>query len=242
MADTDPDNPTIEFIVSDTGIGMNQAQLAKLFRPFTQVDASMTRKFGGTGLGLTISKSLANALGGDLSAECVLNEGCTFYLTVPTRTSNEFDQFTASPGDIQVYNQNTVQSKASPKASDLNVLLVEDSLDNQKLISFFLKKSGFEVTLAENGQIAADIVMKEKRSFGVILMDMQMPVLDGYEATKLLRQEGYTGPIVAITAHGMSDDREKCLAAGCDDYLTKPIKREQLVDVVTHYSQTVECS
>jgi CheY-like chemotaxis protein len=125
-------------------------------------------------------------------------------------------------------------------SADVRVLLVEDGPDNQRLIKYTLKKYGAEVTVAGNGQEALDIVGSAKRngeSFDVILMDMQMPVLDGYQATRYLREQGYQGAIVALTAHAMSDDRQKCLDAGCDDYTTKPIDREILLAKVAQYVQ-----
>ena len=146
-------------------------------------------------------------------------------------------------------NRQDAEPSTTPKVKlNCRILLVEDGLDNQRLISFLLKKAGAEVALAENGQVAVDKVLTtfsessqkqddEKEPFDVILMDMQMPVLDGYEATRQLRQQGYTGPIIALTAHAMKEDRQKCLDAGSDDYMTKPIDREQLVTMVAKYDQ-----
>ncbi len=119
------------------------------------------------------------------------------------------------------------------------MLLAEDGPDNQRLIAFLLKKAGADVSLAENGQIAHDLALTEK-NFDVILMDMHMPVMDGYTATGKLREAGYTGPIVALTAHAMSTDRDRCLEAGCDDYMTKPIDRKKLISLVAEYTARQE--
>ncbi len=238
--------PHMLFEVIDTGIGMEPEQLESIFEPFTQADETMTRKFGGSGLGLTISKRLANMLGGRLSVESKLGEGSTFRVTVPTGSLDGV-RMLDRPADA-VLHQPDAPVKAGAEDLRLNcrVLVVEDGPDNQRLISYMLRKAGADVTIAANGKEAVDQVLGAHHArrtgdrwhpFNVILMDMQMPVMDGYEATRRLRQNGYAGPIIALTAHAMDSDREKCLSAGCDDFATKPIDRRKLTEMIHHHLQ-----
>ncbi len=231
--------PRLQYDVIDTGIGMNEEQLGKLFQPFSQADSSTTRKFGGTGLGLTISKRLAEALGGDITVTSELAKGSTFSVIVETGSLE---------GVALIENASEAEIPARPASSkeathrvrlDCRVLLAEDGADNQRLIGFVLHKAGAEVTVAENGQIACDEALAARdagKPFDVILMDMQMPVMDGYTATQKLREVDYTGLIIALTAHAMEGDEAKCLAAGCDDYLTKPIDRDRFLATIARWA------
>jgi signal transduction histidine kinase/ActR/RegA family two-component response regulator len=228
--------PIMQFDVADSGIGLSPEQAARIFQPFVQADTSMTRKFGGTGLGLTISQRLAQMLGGDI---CVLssrpNEGTCFRVTVATGPLDGIPLLN-DPQAATLVAPCGPQSAAAPAAPlNCRLLLAEDGPDNQRLIRLVLQKAGAAVTVVENGQLAVDAALQacdEGQPFDAVLMDMQMPVLDGYEATRTLRAAGYGGRIVALTAHAMAGDRDKCLDAGCDDYATKPIDREALVETV----------
>jgi PAS domain S-box-containing protein len=232
------DHPLLCFDVVDTGIGIGEECVAKLFSPFAQVDGSSTRKFGGTGLGLYISKRLAEALGGEITVTSTLGKGSVFSLTVDPgpldgiRTTRDVQEalFDYLP-------TTTAAPQVKPQLRG-RILLAEDGEDNQRLISFVLTRAGAEVVTVENGQLAVDEALKaqsEGRPFDVILMDMQMPVLDGYAATGQLRSQGYSGAIIALTAHAMAEDRQRCVDAGCDDYVSKPIDRPKLVSVVAHW-------
>ncbi|MBT4863850.1 MAG: response regulator [Planctomycetaceae bacterium] len=242
----DPHQQRLRLRVVDTGIGMSPEQRDAIarFDAFSQADGSTTRQFGGTGLGLRISNSLARLLGGEIEVQSVLGEGSTFSATVstgdltgvqllsPFKIAEDAHQ-TAPATHLRVNN-----STGMPLA-DLRLLLAEDGPANQRLISYILRKSGAKVTVAENGQIAIDKVQAANAAgaaFDVILMDIQMPEMDGYAATRQLRQQGYAGPILALTAHAMPDDRQKCLDAGCDDFSTKPIDRTKLIDMIKTHS------
>ncbi len=207
--------------VTDTGVGLSPEQLERLFSPFVQADASTTRKFGGTGLGLAISRRLARALDGDVTASSTVGVGSTFEFTFAGRV---VDKPAGEPGHGS-------RGVATERLSG-TVLLAEDGPDNQRLIGHHLRKAGAEVHVVDTGARAVEAALERARGgapFGLVLMDMQMPEMDGYEAASTLRRSGYEGAIVALTAHAMSGDREKCLASGCDDYATKPIDRAQLI-------------
>jgi signal transduction histidine kinase len=226
--------------VRDTGIGMTSDQLAGLFQPFTQADTSVTRRFGGTGLGLSISRRLVDLLGGELSASSVPGGGSTFTLRLPTNPQADLE-LVHDERQIAIVSHMPPSSSAECAALHCRVLLAEDGQDNQRLICFHLRKAGVEVVVADNGRVAIDLAMAAGTlggppPFDLILMDMQMPEIDGYSATTVLRQRGYTRPIVALTAHAMEGDRDRCLTAGCDDYLTKPVDRSTLLGVCAQYS------
>ena len=224
----------LEFAVADTGAGMTDEELGRLFRPFTQADASTTRKYGGTGLGLTITKRLTEMLGGTIKAESEAGKGSTFTVTIATGSLGGVRMIEPSAARETVLGKVPGPAKEGPRL-DCRILLAEDGIDNQRLIAFILKKAGADVTVVENGQVAMERAFQAHdagKPFDVILMDIQMPVMDGYTATSRLRAEGYRGVIIGLTAHTMSGDRDKCLAAGCDDYTTKPIDRAKLVALV----------
>jgi len=229
----DPKNPSLQVEVSDTGIGMSKETLGRLFDRFSQADTSITSQYGGSGLGLAISKHLASLLGGDIAVQSELGRGSTFTVTIKTG-SLESVQLVENP---QIVPTTEGPSKKSGKiASGEHILLAEDSADNQRIISLILNNAGFVVTTAENGKIAVETALaalKEDKPFDLILMDMQMPIMDGCEATRCLRQAGYKRPIVALTAHATVDDRRKCLEAGCDYYVTKPVNRAELLVVAS---------
>jgi signal transduction histidine kinase/ActR/RegA family two-component response regulator len=252
LVNADRNNALLEFQVIDTGIGMTPEQQASLFQAFTQADTSTTRKYGGTGLGLTISRRLADMLGGDITVESKLGEGSSFRVTVSTGPLDGVEMVSGS--DQLRCSEDRAEVGTSRQAAtgrlDGRVLLVEDGPDNQRLVKCILTKAGAEVTVAENGREAVDLILgrddDEHRSaggdarFDVVLMDMQMPVMDGYTATRTLRARGYKGPIVALTAHAMSGDCDKCLRAGCDAFATKPVKRSTLIELVSRYLTTKE--
>jgi CheY-like chemotaxis protein/anti-sigma regulatory factor (Ser/Thr protein kinase) len=235
--------PLLQFDVIDTGIGMNPEQIVRLFRPFTQADATTSRRFGGSGLGLTISKRLANLLGGDIRVRSQPGSASTFTVTVDPGPLDDVPMLTDPAEAASESVSRRKPSGAEPPRLDGRVLLAEDGPDNQRLISFLLRKAGADVAIVENGQAAIDAIVAAQTSteneasetFDVILMDMQMPLLDGYAATRRLRSMGYGGPIVALTAHAMIQDRQKCLDAGCDDYLAKPVDRLTLLETVARH-------
>ncbi len=238
IADNGP--PRLRFDVTDTGIGMNEEQIGKLFQPFCQVDSSSTRKFSGTGLGLALSKHLAEVLGGSIEVRSTPGKGSTFSVTIDPGPLDGIRM-------IQGAREAVVQPRPTAAPADADkttlhgrILLAEDGLDNQRLIALFLKKAGAKVTTVENGQIAVEATLAAREAgkpFDVILMDMQMPVLDGYEATRQLRSMDYRGPIVALTASAMGPDRQKCLEAGCDDYLPKPFEQHDLLQIAAKHTQ-----
>jgi len=219
----------LQFAVSDTGIGIASDKLGQLFQPFVQLDGSATRRYGGVGLGLVTARRLAHSLGGDIAVQSELGSGSTFTLSI-------------DPGPLgdqpQVASQcRTAIAAAEPSAAadetpfEGKVLLVEDATDLRQLLGCLVRHWGPVVDLAENGREGcrrAEQSLAEGAPYDLILMDMQMPEMDGYEATRWLRAQGWRGPIVALTAHAMPGDREHCLTAGCDDYCAKPVERDQL--------------
>ncbi len=232
---TGPAQPMMQFDIVDSGIGMTPEQAGKLFQAFSQADSSTTRKYGGTGLGLKISKRLAEMLGGTITVESKLNEGSRFRFTVATGWLDGVKMLD-DPGSAtisQLPDTSTITQEIT--RIDCRILLAEDNATNQILVKGILKKSGAEVTVVENGKLAVDAALAARDAgtpFDVILMDMQMPVMDGYEATRLLRQREYTDPIIALTAHAMTSDRQKCVDAGCDEYVAKPIDRKALIESI----------
>ena len=227
----DAARPLLRFEVSDTGIGMLPEAMAKLFDRFSQADTSTTRRFGGSGLGLAISKRLANMLGGDITVQSNFGRGSLFTVTVCT---GSLDGVKMVENPLAVPIAERPRKKPGKIALGERILLAEDSTDNQRIVTLILTNAGFQVTVAENGRVACDkalAALHEGKPYDMILMDMQMPVMEGHEATRCLRAAGYTRPIVALTAHATVDDRKKCLEAGCDFYVTKPINRAELLVV-----------
>jgi PAS domain S-box-containing protein len=220
--------------VTDTGIGIRSEALPRLFEPFTQAESSTTRRFGGTGLGLSISRRIVVALGGELTVRSTPGEGSTFAVTIPAGDASRV-HLLHSPGEVLC--ENEVGAAWTPDSSalrDVRILLAEDSLDNQELLRTVLGNVGAVVEIEANGRLAVERI--QAGAFDVVLLDMNMPEMDGYEATQKLRASGYTGPILALTANAMLSDRERCLAAGCDVHLAKPFDRRHLIETIRQYT------
>jgi two-component system CheB/CheR fusion protein len=227
----------MRFMVADTGIGIPPEHIGKLFRPFTQGDTSTSRRFGGTGLGLAISRRLAQMLGGDIEVRSVPGKGSEFSLVLDPGPLTDVPMLDHPNAFVRQRPTIEASVPAVTLPAGCRILLAEDGPDNQRLISHLLKKAGAEVVTAGNGELAVEALRASQGAagswgFDLVLMDIQMPVLDGYQATRQLRALGYTLPIIAVTAHAMKDDRLKCLEAGCDDYLSKPIDRHRLLEIV----------
>jgi PAS domain S-box-containing protein len=257
----------VRFTVTDTGIGLDEANYSKLFKPFSQVDSSLSRRYGGAGLGLAISKRLVELMGGQIHVESKPGEGSKFWITIPLHSTEEIveandredgrgDAFAAGEQIIEnageapkrlpkylsgfgINNSSDVTPQEEVGAHLPQVLLVEDNLVNQKVAVAQLKRFGYAVHAVGNGREAVEAV--ERQEYGVILMDCQMPEMDGFKATQLIRarevSKGRQVPIVAMTANAMNGDREACIEAGMNDYIAKPIRAEELRVVVARWLQ-----
>ncbi len=222
----------LQISIVDSGIGMTPEQVEKIFDPFVQADSSVTRKFGGTGLGLAISKRIVESLGGQVVTTSEPGVGSNFTFTINVGPIDNTPMISHAQ-----YRETTKQQRS--KREEITrlpagkILVVDDGDANRRLIKLILEKAGCQVSEAENGKLGLDKALANH--FDLILMDMQMPVMDGYKATETLRQAGSKTPILALTANAMTGDREKCLAAGCDDFLAKPVKIDEVLSTVAHY-------
>jgi signal transduction histidine kinase len=243
MAAAHTGQAALEFEISDTGIGIEPTMIERVFEPFAQGDSSLTRAHGGAGLGLAICRSLAAALGGGLRVRSQPGKGSTFTLSLGVGRIDQLEFVDAEQaGDAAAALGARPAVDASPCESEAplagcRVLLAEDGVDNQRLISLILRKAGAKVVLAENGRLALDLALSAPAGFDVVLMDIQMPVLDGCETTRRLRAAGFSSPIIALTAHAMPGDRQTFLSAGCDDFMPKPIQKRELIEMVQRYAQ-----
>ncbi|CCO46258.1 putative TWO-COMPONENT SENSOR PROTEIN HISTIDINE PROTEIN KINASE (DHKK, DHKJ) [Vibrio nigripulchritudo SOn1] len=216
-------NQTLVIQVADTGIGMDDSVLEKLFKPFVQADGSITRKYGGTGLGLAISKQLARLLGGDITVNSTRHQGSKFTVTLP---------IIGSKNDV---GKNARNSEVIHSQNKLNILVAEDSPANQMVIKLMLSNLGHNVHIVPNGVAAVEYVKKNQNNLDVIFMDISMPEMDGLAATKVLRKQGVTLPIIALTAHAMNTDKDQCLAAGMDRFVAKPIRAKDIQEILKAY-------
>jgi len=225
----DDDQPYIRFDIEDTGIGIPRDKQKEIFEAFVQADGSTSRKYGGTGLGLAITKQLAELLGGELTVTSEVGKGSVFSLAIPAG----LDVTKQSRLDVRATHMSPPKAEIEQSVFSGNILVAEDVPTNQAFIKSLLEKMSLKVTTAEDGNEALQKVLTGQ--FDLIFMDMQMPRMDGYEATKELRIQGITTPIVALTANAMKGDDQKCIEAGCDDYLAKPIDRRQLLRIMAKY-------
>jgi signal transduction histidine kinase len=213
--------------VTDSGVGIPADQLEAIFEPFTQVDSSASRVHGGVGLGLSICKKIADGMGGTIAVHSEVGRGTCFELELPVAPAQPARTVERAEG-------------SGPGLAGVQVLLADDCADNRRLIQHFLVSAGAEVTTAGNGREVVDSVLAAPGSFDVIVMDMQMPMLNGYEATRLLREAGCELPVLALTAHALAEHRDECLQAGCNGYLSKPVARRELIDVVRRMADLAE--
>jgi signal transduction histidine kinase/CheY-like chemotaxis protein len=231
IARIDPQESPSQLVVDviDTGIGIPAEKREHIFEPFTQADTSVTRRYGGTGLGLTISRRLARMMDGDLVVFSDPGHGSNFRLTVATGDlSNVRFRDSRTAGDILASKKQTSAGAEAPcQIEGMRVLVVDDGDTNRRMLGLMLTRVGAVVQQAENGRAACDMVLGGT-DFDVIILDMQMPIMDGYQAAQKLRESGVLTPIVALTAHAMKGDREKCLQAGCSDFLSKPVDTDEL--------------
>jgi PAS domain S-box-containing protein len=228
-----PESALLHFRVKDSGIGISPSQTDKLFQPFSQIDCTNTRRFGGTGLGLLLSRKLAKLLGGDVVLEeSTPGIGSSFLITIngaPARTPM------ATPdGEPRPYQALAAPSFARDRLRELVILAADDSLDNQTLLKSFLSRYGAQVDIASNGYEAVD--KASKGTYDMVLMDLQMPLCDGYNATRRLRSLGYKKPILALSAHARHEEQEKSLMAGCNDHITKPINLNGLLAAIVRHA------
>jgi PAS domain S-box-containing protein len=229
----DPNESLVSFEVTDTGIGISEELQARLFRPFTQADASVTRHYEGTGLGLAITRRLAEMLGGQVSVESRLQHGSKFRVTVASGSLQGVPLV-----DAQLVEETSAVAPGVPKLAGCRVLVVDDRSEIRFLAKQLIEKSGASVEIAVDGDDALRTIERsENRNepFDIVLLDMQMPVKDGYTTARELRARGFNKPIIAVTAHAMQGDRQRCLEVGCNDYTPKPLEPRRLLELVAHY-------
>ena len=224
---------TIEFVVMDTGIGMSDSQMEWVFKPFVQADTTTTRQFGGTGLGLCISKNLAQLLDGDITLKSELGVGSKFSITIATHLSDNKTDIKFITEQSPLVHEKNPQLSFATNNFDAHILVAEDNLDNQLLIKLLLQTWGLEPDIANNGAEAVEMALVN--DYQLIIMDMQMPIMGGLEATKILRHTSYDGPIIALTANVMNHNISTYLEAGCTEALAKPIDKEALENVLVSY-------
>ncbi|GAB4129588.1 ATP-binding protein [Thermopirellula anaerolimosa] len=234
----------LEFDVIDTGTGIPSDQLERIFEPFYQVSGGSTRRSGGTGLGLTISRNLARRLGGEIQVVSEVGFGSSFRLTIPAGHQSELEWETSPALDLEAASTAECDLRNETAAVELSarVLLAEDSPDTRRLFVHILQGVGVEVETAENGTEAVRAAlhaMQDTHPFHCILMDMQMPEMDGYQAVRILRESGYNSPIIALTANAEPGDRSRCLQVGCDGFAAKPLSKDALIRLVSKYAS--EC-
>ncbi len=228
--------PWIQFAIEDTGIGIASDQQSAIFESYCQADNRSIQESRGVGLGLAITKNLTSLLGGQLSLTSMPGNGSVFTLLLPIQPASSGQQKLWNKYDAACMTQQTETSAETRLCG--HVLVVEDNPSNQILISMLLKKIGLEVTLANDG--AEGVEEAHRQKYDLILMDMQMPRMNGYQAAEKLRAEGFSTPIIAVTANAMKGDEEKCLQAGCDGYLSKPVDRKKLYKILRRYLSVVE--
>lgn len=222
----------LKFTIQDSGIGLTSEEGRKIFEPFAQADGSTRRKYGGTGLGLAISRQMARAMGGDVVLKhSAPGEGSTFVITVRAETVKPQPQVPSEGRPARSGSELSSNDYQSHLLAGKKILVVDDVMDNRILIERYLKPSGILVSTASGG---VEAIEKAKQGeVDLVLMDIQMPIMDGYEATIQLRKTGFTKPIVALTAHAMREELERCVRAGCDTTLTKPVTRRDLLAKIT---------